>query len=127
LTPRMLAADLPPSRLEQARRALADLLEARRGEQTGIVVYAGSAHVLVPLSDDRATALNLLDAVRPSIMPEPGQRADLGVTRALALLEQAGRDDGRLLLLTSGLSREEQTAIDDLLPRGVRRGLARGR
>src|SRR5690606_23104985 len=96
LTPRMLAADLPPSRLEQARRALADLLEARRGEQTGIVVYAGSAHALVPLSDDQATALDL------------------------ALLEQAGRDDGRLLLLTSGLSREEQTAIDDLLPRGVR-------
>lgn len=120
LTPRMLAADLPPSRLEQARRALADLLEARRGEQTGIVVYAGSAHALVPLSDDQATALNLLGAVRPSIMPEPGQRADLGVARALALLEQAGRDDGRLLLLTSGLSREEQTAIDHLLPRGVR-------
>src|SRR5690606_41250408 len=44
----------------------------------------------------------------------------LGVARALALLEQAGRDDGRLLLLTSGLSREEQTAIDDLPPRGVR-------
>ena len=52
LTPRMLATDLPPTRLEQARRTLVDLLEARRGAQTGIVVYAGSAHVLVPLSDD---------------------------------------------------------------------------
>lgn len=111
LTPRMLATDLPPTRLEQARRTLVDLLEARRGAQTGIVVYAGSAHVLVPLSDDLATALNLLGALTPSIMPEPGQRADLAVARALALLEQAGQGSGRLLLLTSGLSDAEQTAI----------------
>ena len=111
LTPRMLASDLSPSRLEQARRTLVDLLEARRGAQTGIVVYAGSAHVLVPLSDDLATALNLLGALKPSIMPEPGQRADLAVARALALLEQAGQGSGRLLLLTAGLSDAEQAAI----------------
>ena len=111
LTPRMLASDLAPSRLEQARRTLVDLLEARRGAQTGIVVYAGSAHVLVPLSDDLATALNLLGALKPSIMPEPGQRADLAVARALELLEQAGQGSGRLLLLTSGLSDTEQAAI----------------
>ena len=111
LTPRMLASDLSPSRLEQARRTLVDLLEARRGAQTGIIVYAGSAHVLVPLSDDLATALNLLGALKPSIMPEPGQRADLAVARALELLEQAGQGSGRLLLLTSGLSDTEQAAI----------------
>ncbi|HTN31248.1 MAG TPA: VWA domain-containing protein [Pseudomonas sp.] len=120
LTPRMLAADLSPSRLEQARRTLVDLLEARRGAQTGIVVYAGSAHVLVPLSDDLGTALNLLGALRPSIMPEPGQRADLAVARALDLLEQAGQSSGRLLLLTSGLSDREQAAIAALSRDGNR-------
>lgn len=120
LTPRMLAADLPPSRLEQARRTLADLLDARRGAQTGLVVYAGSAHVVVPLSDDLATTLNLLDALQPAIMPAPGQRADLAVARALALLEQGGQGGGRLLLLTSGLSAEEQTVIAALADRDVR-------
>ena len=120
LTPRMLAADVPPSRLEQARRTLTDLLEARRGAQTGIVVYAGSTHVLVPLSDDLATTLNLLGALKPSIMPEPGQRADLAVARAQALLEQANQGSGRLLLLTSGLNHEEQSAISHLLEDDVR-------
>jgi hypothetical protein len=52
LTPEMLAADSPPSRLEQARRKLLDLLQARSDSQTAIIVYAGSAHTLVPLSDD---------------------------------------------------------------------------
>lgn len=120
LTPRMLAADLPPSRLELARRALVDLLEARRGAQTGIVVYAGSAHVVVPLSDDLATSLNLLGALAPSIMPEPGQRADLALARASALLDQGGQGDGRLLLVTSGLDDAEQAAIAGLPRKGVR-------
>jgi hypothetical protein len=35
-------------------------------------VYAGSAHTLVPLSDDLATSRNLLEAIDPSIMPKPG-------------------------------------------------------
>ena len=63
--------------------------------QTAIVVYAGSAHTLVPLSDDLATSRNLLDALRPSIMPEAGHRADLAVEKALGLLKQGGLGQGR--------------------------------
>lgn len=111
LTPQMLAGDLAPTRLEQARRKLHDLLEARRDSQTALVVYAGSAHTLVPLSDDLATSANLLDALKPSIMPEPGQRADLAVQRALQLLDQGASGRGRLLLICGDLSDAERSGI----------------
>lgn len=111
LTPQMLAADLAPNRLEHARRKLLDLLATRAEAQTAIVVYAGSAHVLVPLSDDLATAQNLLGALTPSLMPEPGQRADLAVQRALALLDQGANGQGRLLLLSGALDAAEQSGI----------------
>ncbi|SEJ24592.1 Ca-activated chloride channel family protein [Pseudomonas linyingensis] len=111
LTPQMLAADLAPNRLEQTRRKLLDLLAARGEAQTAIVVYAGSAHVLVPLSDDLATAQNLLGALTPSLMPAPGQRADLAVQRALALLDQGANGQGRLLLLSGALDAAEQSGI----------------
>lgn len=117
LTPRMLAGDTPPTRLEQARRKLLDLLEARRDAQTAIVVYAGSAHSLVPLSDDLATSRNLLEALKPSLMPEAGQRADLAVQRALQLLEQAQLGQGRLLLITSSLDEQERSGIAQALAR----------
>lgn len=81
VTPSMLAADVAPTRLEQAKRKLLDLLERRQDVQTAVVVFAGSAHTLVPLSDDLATTRNLLAAVHPALMPEPGQRADLAVAR----------------------------------------------
>lgn len=111
LTPEMLATDSPPNRLEQARRKLYDLLQARDNAPTAIVVYAGSAHTLVPLSDDLATSRNLLEALRPSIMPEPGHRADLAVAKALGLLKQGGLGQGRLLLVGSSLSKQERQGI----------------
>ncbi|WNZ86724.1 tetratricopeptide repeat protein [Pseudomonas sp. P108] len=111
LTPEMLATDSPPTRLEQARRKLFDLLQARSDAQTAIVVYAGSAHTLVPLSDDLATSRNLLDALKPSLMPESGHRADLAVSKALALLKQGALGQGRILLIGSSLNEEERQGI----------------
>ena len=115
LGPHMLATDVPPNRLEQARHKLLDLLQSRRDAQTAIIVYAGSAHVLVPLSDDLGTSRNLLEALTPSIMPEPGQRADLAVARAISLLTQAGQGQGRILLIGSALSEQERQGISEHL------------
>ncbi|MBF8756373.1 tetratricopeptide repeat protein [Pseudomonas guariconensis] len=111
LTPQMLAEDSTPNRLEQARRKILDLLEHRRDSQTALVVYAGSAHTLMPLSDDLGTTRNLLEAVDPSIMPQSGQRADLAVQKGLALLAQSGLGQGRLLLIGSSLSDAERSGI----------------
>ena len=115
LTPEMLATDVTPNRLEQARRKLFDLLENRSDAQTAIVVYAGSAHTLVPLSDDLSTSRNLLDALKPSLMPLAGHRADLAVNKALALLTQSALGDGRILLVGSSLTDLEREGIQQAL------------
>ncbi|MBF4210069.1 VWA domain-containing protein [Pseudomonas donghuensis] len=117
LTPQMLADDAAPTRLEQARRKILDLLEHRRDSQTAIIVYAGSAHTLVPLSDDLATSRNLLEALDPAIMPQAGQHADLAVRKGLALLAQAGLGQGRLLLIGSSLDAQERQGIVQALGR----------
>ena len=115
LTPEMLATDSSPNRLEQARRKLYDLLQNRSDAQTAVIVYAGSAHTLVPLSDDMGTSRNLLEALKPSIMPQPGHRADLAIDKALALLDQGALGQGRLLLITSSLSEQERSGIRQAL------------
>ncbi|WP_439858949.1 VWA domain-containing protein [Pseudomonas sp. MBLB4136] len=121
MTPEMLASDATPNRLEQARRKVLDLLEARPDAQTAIVVYAGSAHTLVPLSDDLATSRNLLEALKPAIMPEPGRRADLAMATALGLLQQAGQGQGRVLLIASALDDQERRGtVEALGSRGGR-------
>ncbi|MGN8278503.1 tetratricopeptide repeat protein [Pseudomonas sp. SMN5] len=126
LTPEMLATDAPPTRLEQARRKVLDLLHNRSDAQTAIIVYAGSAHTLVPLSDDLATSANLLEALKPSIMPQNGHRADLAVNKALALLDQGELGHGRILLIGSSLSEQERHGIRQSLEGSATRWLMLG-
>ncbi len=115
LTPDLLATDVPPTRLLAVQRKLQDLLQARQDGETAVVVYAGSAHTLVPLTDDLPTIDNLLTALRPSIMPVPGQRADLGIAQALELLGPAPSASARLLLIASELDSRERQGIERLL------------
>ncbi|WP_313088982.1 VWA domain-containing protein [Pseudomonas sp.] len=125
-TPAMLAADASPNRLAKAKRKILDLLQARPDAQTAVVAFAGSAHTLVPLSNDIATTQNLLDALQPELMPEPGRRADLAVARGLELLAQGANGRGRLLLIGSELSPAERDAISTALAASDQRLLVLG-
>ncbi len=72
----MFAEDVAPSRLVRARQKIADVLRRRKEGFTALVVYAGDAHAVVPLTDDTRTIENLLSALRPDMMPVLG--SDLG-------------------------------------------------
>ena len=48
----MLAKDIAPSRIERAKHKILDLIAARAGARTALIAYAGSAHGVVPLTED---------------------------------------------------------------------------
>lgn len=100
----MLSADLTPSRLERARYKLADILNRRQEGQTGLVVFAGDAFTVAPLTNDARTIQALLAPLSPDLMPVQGSRADLGISLAAKLLQQAGVPRGDILLITDGYS-----------------------
>ena len=68
----MNSEDLAPSRLARARQKMLDLLVQRKEGQTGLIAYAGDAHIVTPLTDDTPTIANLLPALAPDMMPVPG-------------------------------------------------------
>ncbi len=100
LSSSVLTRDLPPSRLPQARAKLATLLRERVGGQVALVVYAGDAYTVAPLTEDAANVALFLDALNPDVMPEDGQRTDLAISWSRNLLQQAGFAQGDILLLT---------------------------
>lgn len=106
LSPAMLAADLPPSRLARARARVAALLRERRGGEVGLVVYAGDAYTVAPLTEDAANVAVFLDALEPGIMPGDPAAADAAaaIDRAAGLLQQAGFGRGRILLVSGAAS-----------------------
>ena len=109
LSSSILARDLPPSRLPQARAKLATLLRERAGGQVALVAYAGDAYTVAPLTEDAANVALFLDALGPDVMPEDGQRADRAIAWSRNLLQQAGFAQGDILLITD---HADATAVD---------------
>jgi Ca-activated chloride channel family protein len=99
----MYAADLSPSRLTLARHKIVDLLRQRREGFTALVVYAGDAHVVVPLTDDVATIENLLGSLVPEMMPTLGSDVSHALELALGLVDSAGAQQASILLVTDGI------------------------
>ncbi|WP_179952267.1 vWA domain-containing protein [Marinicella rhabdoformis] len=100
----MLADDIKPSRLQRAKFKIKDLLADRKDGQTALVVYAGDAFVVTPLTDDVATICAMLEAIEPSIMPVKGTNTSKALEKAADLLKQSGARQGEVLLITDSIS-----------------------
>lgn len=108
LSASMYAQDLSPNRLEQARFKVMDILQKRKGEQTALVVFAGDAFPVSPLTDDIKTIEAQMKNLTPDIMPVQGGALGLAIERSLELLQQAGAKTGNILLITDGMTDDTQ-------------------
>jgi len=99
----MDAQDIKPSRLIRARYKIADLLRRRRDGQTALLVFAGDAFTVTPLTDDTETIASQLEALTTDIMPAQGSDAEAALKRAVQLLQQAGLPKGEILLISDGV------------------------
>ena len=117
----MLNRDLKPSRLARARFKIEDILTRDEEGQTGLVVFAGDAFTVTPLTRDADTISALLKSLDPELMPVQGSRPDLGLQKAGELLQQAGLLNGQVLLLADGVSgNKARDAAEDLYSKGYR-------
>lgn len=111
----MISEDIKPSRIARARLKIADILRERKDGQTALVVYAGEAHTVTPISDDSSTIVSLLSSMHPNIMPLQGSNTEDAVERGIQLLRDAGASQGDLLLVTDGVVPEAFSKIQSLL------------
>lgn len=125
LSETILARDLAPSRLAQARAKLATLLSGREGGQVALVVFSGDAYTVAPLTEEAANVALFLDALAPDVMPDHGgqpeaPRVDRGIAWAQGLLRQAGFDRGDILVLTDRADGTDAAAARKALEAGYR-------
>jgi len=112
--------DLPPSRLTRARYRAIDLIKAGKGIDQGLVVFAGDAFIVAPLTDDRATLLNLLPSLDTSTPPVQGSRADRGLEKAAELFSRAKISRGQVILISDDADEKAVTAAQKLHQAGHR-------
>ena len=100
----MFAPDHSPNRLDLAKRKLRDILTLREEGQTALVVYAGDAHTVTPLTDDVVTIEALVPSLSPNIMPLFGSKPVEAIELAIGLLDGTEANRGKVLLMTDGIS-----------------------
>ena len=115
----MLAEDLKPNRLTQARYRLSDMLNDMLEGQTGLVSYAGDAFVVSPLTSDTNTIRNMLPALRPDVIPVAGSRPDRALELAAELLKRSGMARGEILLIADSGSRAAANIAGKLAKQGI--------
>ena len=111
----MFAPDHAPNRLDLAKRKMRDILALREEGQTALVVYAGDAHTVTPLTDDVVTIEALVPSLSPNIMPLFGSKPVEAVELAIGLLDGTDANRGKVLLMTDGISGfDEELLITEL-------------
>ena len=102
--------DVQPSRLTRAKQKMTDLLALVPDKRAALVVYAGSAHTLLPLTNDHDILANYMASVRTSIMPRAGKFAEYALKSVdLALADT--RQAASVLLVTDGLGSDSTIQI----------------
>ncbi len=105
LSSSMTQTDVAPSRLDRAKQKIRDLLAARAGARTGLIAYAATAHLVMPLTDDRGVIEPFLVALSPDLMPSDGRNA----IAAVALAAQSLATEpvaGTILVVADDLANE---------------------
>jgi len=91
--------DLQPDRLQRARGKILALSRARGDANTALLVYAGSGHTVLPLTNDANVLLHYLDALQVGMLPKDGKALESILPMARELLADGG---GTLLVVGDG-------------------------
>ena len=106
----MDSSDVAPTRLQRARQKMQDLLERLPDKPVSVIIYAGSAHTVLPLSMDHDIVRNYLASLTTDIAPTSGKLPELALPSIdRALLNRQGT--GNILWVTDGISQSSASKI----------------
>jgi Ca-activated chloride channel family protein len=110
VTPDMLAQDIQPSRLQRSAIKIQDLLALKKDVRTGLIAYAGSAHLVMPLTSDAGVINNFATALEPGIMPMKGDEPAEAIALAGQRLKNAAVP-GSIVLITDAIDASQLSAL----------------
>ena len=100
----MLAQDVQPSRLEKAKRLVAQLVDKMENDKVGMI--AGDAFTQLPITSDYISAKMFLESINPSLISKQGTAIGAAInlaTRSFTPQEGVGR---AVIVITDGENHE---------------------
>lgn len=101
----MLATDIKPNRLQQAKWAVRDFVQHLKGDRIGLVAFAGSSFLQCPVTVDYAAFTMTLNDLYAGIIPRGGTAIAQALETAETSFAESG-GDRVILLITDGENHE---------------------
>ena len=114
--------DVKPSRLEQAKREIIDLLDIIEGDRVGLIPFSGKAFLFCPLTSDYTSYKTFVDEIDSKLIPVSGSNLEEAIGLALASFAKEETHAKSILVITDGGETEGQLqkAIDAAKKENVR-------
>ena len=107
----MNATDMSPDRLTRAEHKVRDVIERNKGGDKALVVYSDRPFVAAPLTSDAQVIGDMLPELSTSLMPVLGNRLDLAIDQATALLTQADVRHGQILVMADDAGDRQELSV----------------
>lgn len=103
----MLAQDMTPNRLENAKRAIAQLIDNMHDDRIGMIVFAGQAYVQLPVTTDYSAAKLFLNTINTNMVPTQGTAIGAAIEMGMRSFDFKNGTGKAMIIITDGENHED--------------------
>ncbi len=98
----MLAEDIAPNRLDKAKQIISKVIDKLGGDRVGIIIYAGNAYPLLPITTDHAAARMFLQNASPNMVSSQGTAINEALQLSKTFFDDESQTNRFLFIVSDG-------------------------
>lgn len=104
----MMATDISPNRMERSKQFLKELIKKLRGEKIGLLYFAGSAYLQMPLTNDYGTAMDLISSANPRQAGTQGTSLADAIELGIDVFSKESPTQKAMIIISDGENHETE-------------------
>ena len=118
----MLAEDIAPNRLEKSKQIISKIIDKLGSDRVGIIIYAGNAYPLLPITTDQAAAKMFLQNADPDMVSSQGTAINEALKLAKSYYDDDEQTNRFLFIVSDGEDHEENVSYitDEATQEGIK-------
>jgi len=105
----MLAEDIAPNRLEKSKQIISKIIDKLGSDRVGIIIYAGNAYPLLPITTDHGAAKMFLQSANPDLVSSQGTAINDALDLAKTFYNNDDQTNRFLIIISDGEDHQEET------------------
>jgi Ca-activated chloride channel family protein len=106
----MLAEDIAPNRLEKSKQIITKIIDKLGSDRIGIIIYAGNAYPLLPITTDHGAAKMFLQSASPNMVSSQGTAINEAIKLATSYYNNNEQTNRFLFIISDGEDHQDDAS-----------------